>query len=176
MASSGAEIFCTECGKRWLLKEDGELSAVEGKTEFPHIPDWFAWERAQVEKQIENGEYRFEDEVDVYSMPRCWKFEPLGKAKFTHDIENGFIIEGFYRGKPYRINRAPLQINSLHVEYDFPHIKPFDCVDISTEDDSFYCFPTKQNVITKMAFATEVLYQKKLAAVRRGQSAAKEIR
>ena len=79
-------------------------------------------------------------------------------------------------GKPYRINRAPLQINSLHVEYDFPHIKPFDCVDISTEDDSFYCFPTKQNVITKMAFATEVLYQKKLAAVRRGQSAAKEIR
>jgi hypothetical protein len=33
-------------------------------------------------------------------------------------------------------------------------------VDISTEDDSFYCYPTKQNVITKLAFATEILYQK----------------
>ena len=176
MASKGIELFCTECGKRWTLQEDGTLSAQSGETEFSHVPDWFEWEREQVRAQIERGEYRFEDEVDVYSMPRCWKFEPLGKAKFTHDPENGFTIEGFYRGQPYRINRAPLQINSLHVEYDFPHIKPFDCVDISTEDDSFYCFPTKENVITKMAFATEVLYQKKLAAVRRGQSATKEIR
>ena len=167
MASSGAEIFCTECGKRWLLKEDGELSAVEGKTEFPHIPDWFAWERAQVEKQIENGEYRFEDEVDVYSMPRCWRFEPLGKATLTHDPENGFVLRGRYNGEDYFINRMPLQTNSLHVEYDFPHIKPFDCVDISTENDSFYCFPTKENVVTKLAFATEIIYLKKLSEKRR---------
>ena len=167
MASSGAEIFCTECGKRWLLKEDGELSAVEGKTEFSHIPDWFAWERAQVEKQIESGEYRFEDEVDVYSMPRCWRFEPLGKATLTHDPENGFVLKGRYNGEDYFINRMPLQTNSLHVEYDFPHIKPFDCVDISTENDSFYCFPTQENVVTKLAFATEIIYQRKLSEKRR---------
>ena len=137
MASSGAELFCTACGKRWFLREDGELEAREGETEFSHVPDWFAWEREQVRAQIERGEYSFCDEVDVYSMPRCWKFEPLGKAKFTHDPENGFVIEGHYRGEDYRIHRAPLQTNSLHVEYDFPHIKPFDCVDISTENDSF---------------------------------------
>ena len=166
MASKGVELYCEACGKHWTLEEDGTLSAQTGETEFSHVPDWFEWEREQVRAQVERGEYRFEDEVDVYSMPRCWKFEPLGKAKFIHDAEQGFIIEGFYRGKPYRISRAPLQINSLHVEYDFPHIKPFDCVDISTEDDSFYCFPTKQNVITKMAFATEILYQNKLATVR----------
>jgi DNA-directed RNA polymerase subunit RPC12/RpoP len=167
MASSGAEIFCTECGKRWLLREDGELEAREGETEFPHVPDWFRWEREQVRAQIERGEYRFEDEVDVYSMPRCWKFEPLGKAKFTHDPENGFVIEGHYRGEDYRIQRAPLQTNSLHVEYDFPHIKPFDCVDISTETDSFYCFPTKENVITKLGFATEIIYLNELAKKRK---------
>ena len=100
-------------------------------------------------------------------MPRCWKFEPLGKAKFTHDPENGFVIEGHYRGEDYRIQRAPLQTNSLHVEYDFPHIKPFDCVDISTETDSFYCFPTKENVITKLGFATEIIYLNELAKKRR---------
>ena len=166
MASKGTEIFCTECGKRWTLNEDGTLSANEGETEFSHIPDWFNWEREQVRKQIEAGEYSFTDTVDVHSMPRCWNFEPLGNATLTHDPENGFILSGNYRGKDYRIQRAPMQINSLHVEYDFPHIKPYDCIDISTEDDSFYCFPTKENVVTKLAFATEEIYKLKLQKVR----------
>ena len=39
MDSSGAEIFCTECGKRWVWQEDGYLKATEGETEFYHIPD-----------------------------------------------------------------------------------------------------------------------------------------
>ncbi len=159
MDSKGTEIFCTECGKRWNLNEDGTLSAVDGETEFSHVPDWFNWERAQVCKQIAAGEYRFEDEVDVYSMPRCWRFEHLGKAKVTHDINEGFIIEGHYRGKDYRIQRFPKESNSLHIEYDYCYIKPFDCFDVSTENDSFYCYPTKQNVVTKLGFATEELYR-----------------
>ena len=158
MASRGVEIFCTECGRRWTLMENGSLKAQDGETEFEYIPDWFLWEREQVRAQIESGEYSFSDEVDVYSMPRCWKFEPLGKATLTHDAQQGFVLEGEYRDAPYRIRRAPIQTNSLHVEYDFPHVKPFDCVDISTENDSFYCFPAKENVVTKLAFATEIIY------------------
>ena len=167
MASAGAELYCTACGKRWTLEEDGTLSAQEGKTEFAHVPDWFLWEREQVRAEIERGEYRFEDRVDVHSMPRCYRFMPLGAATLTHDPENGFVLTGHYRGQDYRIQRTPLQSNSLHVEYDFPHIKPFDCVDISTEDDSFYCFPTKENVVTKLAFATEIIHQRKLAEAKR---------
>lgn len=159
MDSEGTEIFCTSCGKRWNLNEDGTLSALSGETEFSHVPDWFEWERSQVKEQIENGSYSFSDEVEVYSMPRCWKFEALGKAKLTHDIEKGFVLQGNYRDKDYYISRTPAQTNSLHIEYDYCYIKPFDCVDISTENDSFYCYPTKQNVITKLAFATEILYQ-----------------
>ncbi len=163
MASKGAEIFCTECGKRWTLNENGTLSANDGETEFTQIPDWFDWEREQVEKQIESGEYSFSDEVEVYSMPRCWKFENLGKARLTHDIENGFVIEGNYNGAPYRVHRHPLQINSLHVEYDWYRIKRDDCIDISTENDSFYCyFMNAENIVTKLGFATEALYRKHL--------------
>ena len=109
-------------------------------------------------------------------MPRCWRFEPLGKAKLTHSVDEGFILEGEHRGKSWRVQREPLQINSLHVEYDFPHIKPFDCVDISTENDSFYCFPTQTDVVTKLAFATEIIYERHMAdkkrntTVRRGRS------
>ncbi|MBE6543707.1 MAG: 1-acyl-sn-glycerol-3-phosphate acyltransferase [Ruminococcaceae bacterium] len=167
MDSKGAEIFCRHCGKRWVQNEDGILKALNGETEFANIPDWFRWERKMVEKQIESGEYKFDDEVDVYSMPRCWRFEPLGKARLTHDYENGFILEGEYNNQKYRIHRMPLQTNSLHVEYDFQHVKPFDCVDISTENDSFYCYPmTKENVLTKMAFATEIIYEKHLSQKR----------
>ena len=161
MASEGAEIYCKACGKRWTLQENGTLTANEGETEFTQVPDWFRWERSEVEKQISDGTYRFEDEVDVYSLPRTWKFEKLGKATLIHDIENGFTLKGHYRGKDYYINRTPKQTNSLHIEYDYCYIKPFDCVDISTENDSFYCYPlTRENIVTKLAFATEILYQK----------------
>ena len=159
MSSKGTEIFCTECGKRWNLNEDGTLSALDGKTEFPHIPDWFNWERTQVREQILRGEYSFADDVEVYSMPRCWKFERLGEGRLTHDVKEGFVVEGFYRGENYRVHRKPIENNSLHIEYDYCYLKPFDCVDISTETDSFYCYPKKENVVTKLAFATEEIYQ-----------------
>ena len=48
----------------------------------------------------------------------------------------------------------------MHIEYDYCYINPFDCVDISTENDSFYCYPTQTDVVTKLAFATEILYQR----------------
>ena len=166
MDSKGIEIFCTSCNKRWTLNTDGTLSANEGETEFSHVPDWFEWEREQVRKQVESGEYYFEDEIDVYSLPHCWRFRPLGKAHITHDLENGFVINGHYNGSDYTVQRMPLQMNSLHVEYDFPHVKPFDCIDISTENDSFYCYPTKPNCITKLAFATEEIYRINLAKTR----------
>lgn len=167
MDSEGSKIFCRACGKRWNLEEDGTLVALDGETEFSHVPDWFLWQREQVKGQIERGEYRFEDDVDVYSLPRCWRFEHLGAAKLIHDPEQGFVLEGEYNGAPYRIQRMPVQTNSLHIEYDYCYIKPFDCVDISTEDDSYYCYPTKQNVVTKLAFATEILYERHMQDVKR---------
>ena len=159
MDSKGTELFCTECGKRWNLNEDGSLSALEGETEFPHIPDWFEWERAQVRKQLEEGNYRYEDEVDVFSQPRTNGFVPLGKAKVTHDAVNGFVIEGHYNGSDYRVQRTPLEINSLHVEYEYFRIRRADCFDISTETDSFYCYPTQENIVTKLAFAVEEIFR-----------------
>ncbi len=159
MDSEGTEIFCRECGKRWNLNEDGTLTALSGETEFSHIPDWFEWERSEVRRQVRSGEYSFSDEVEVYGFPRTWKFIPLGNATVTHDAENGFTLRGHYRGEDYCIHRLPLQSNSLHIEYDYCYIKPFDCFDISTEDDSFYCYPTKENVVTKLGFAVEEIYQ-----------------
>ena len=57
------------------------------------------------------------------------------------------------------ILRKPHQANSLHVEYDYVHIEPYDYFVINTEDDCYFCYPTKQNVITKIGFATEAIYE-----------------
>ena len=163
MSSSGAELFCTECGKRWTLNEDGSLSANNGETEYDSIPDWFEWERDCVTREVESGEYSFSDDVDVYSMPVCNRFINLGKAHLTHDPENGFVLEGFYNGETYRIHRNPLQTNSLHVEYDWFRIRREDNIDISTENDSFYCyFKNAKDIVTKLAFATEAIYHKNM--------------
>lgn len=164
MDSKGTELFCTACGKHWNWNEDGYLQAVEGETEFDHIPDWFDWQRCQVEQQIERGEYAFSDEVEVYSLPRVWRYIPLGKARLTHDPENGFRLEGHYRGQRYYIHRQPQQTNSLHVEYDFGPLGKRDFLDISTENDSFYCCPSRPNMLTKLAFATEIIYERSLKA------------
>ena len=158
MHSEGAELFCDECGKRWVWQEDGYLKATEGETEFDHIPDWFAWERQQVSDQIDRGEYSFTQEVEVYSLPRVWRYIPLGKATLTHDCSTGWTLKGHYRGEDYYINRQCAQTNSLHVEYDFGPLKSKDFVDISTENDSFYCHITTPGMITKLGFATEELY------------------
>ena len=166
MDSKGDRLFCRSCGKTWVWQEDGFLKATEGETEFDHIPDWFAWERQQVAKQIEEGTYSFSREVEVFSLPRVWRYIPLGKAKLTHDISEGWILEGHYRGQDYRIHRQCAQTNSLHVEYDFGPLKSRDYVDISTENDSFYCTVDTPGMITKLGFATEELYlrsQKKAA-------------
>lgn len=161
MTSSGNTLTCGACGKSWQMDTLGRLTATEGETVFSHIPDWFRWERSQVRQQLEQGTYRFEDEVDVFSLVEPWKFRPLGKAHLVHDAEEGLILEGHYNGKDYRIHRPVLGTYGLHIEYDYCYIRPEDCIDISTEDDSLYCYPTKQNVVTKLSFAVEELYKLK---------------
>lgn len=176
MASSGAELFCTECGKRWEMTELGELVAKNGETEFSHIPDWYEWQREQVRAEIERGEYYFKDKVDVHSLPRCMRFEHLGEATLTHDAENGFVLEGEYRGEPYRIERKPLGMYGVHIEYDYCYVKPYDCIDISTDNDSFYCYPTLENVVTKLSLATEEIYKIQKAKVDANKAERRKVR
>ena len=161
MSSKGTRLTCDACGKAWEMDELGQLHAVDGETEFSHIPDWFQWERGQVRKQLEEGTYRFEDDVEVYSLMEPWKFRKLGMGRLTHDPENGMVVSGRYNDRDYRIVRPPLGMYGVHIEYDYCYLRPEDCIDISTDDDSLYCYPVKQNVVTKLSFAVEEIYKMK---------------
>ncbi len=159
MSSAEDRLFCMACGKEWVMDSLGRLSATEGETYFSHIPDWFEWEREQVSHEVRLGEYFFEDEVDIYSLPHPIKFEHLGNGILTHTVDGGFTLKGRYNGQDYEINRTAQSMYGVHVEYDYCYLRPQDCIDISTEKDSFYCYPKKQNVVTKLSFATEEIYK-----------------
>ena len=159
MNSKGTHLFCEECGKKWEMTTLGELRALNGETEFSHIPDWYTWERENVRNELLSGKYHYEEEVEIISQPNVRDYVPLGKAKVTHDLENGFVIEGHYNGHDYRIERATKGLYSLHIEYGFIQLKGADCFEISTTNDSFYCMTKKKDIVTKLALATEEAFK-----------------
>lgn len=154
----GIHLSCEECGKKWELTELGEMKALDGETEFSHIPDWYEWQRECVRQEILDGTYKYEDEVDVHSLPGV-DFIPLGKGKVTHDFENGFVLTGHYNGNDYRIQRTTSSLFTLHIEFEYRKLSKTDNFDISIKDDSFYCIPSKKDVVTKLMLATEEAYK-----------------
>jgi hypothetical protein len=158
MVGKGIHLACEECGKQWEMTELGELKAFEGETEFSHIPDWYEWERQNVRKELLDGTYRFEDDVHIYSLPGV-EFIDLGEGKVTHDLENGFVLTGNYNGHDFRIQRQSKTLDTLHMEFLYKKLNKTDNFDISVKDDSFYCIPSKKDVVLKLMFATEEAFK-----------------
>lgn len=157
--SSGVTLTCNACGKVWEMTEFGELCAKDGKTEFSHIPDWYSWQRENVRNELLSGNYKYCDEVKVYGFPGVDKYYNLGRATVTHDLENGFVITGQYNGSNYRISRGVKSHYSLHIEYEFGHLKGVDCFEVPTKNDSIYCVPTEEYMVTKLSLATEEAFK-----------------
>lgn len=156
MHSKGSMLWCEHCQKAWRMTEYGELQAVEGSTRFTHIPDWFAWERENVRNEIEQGTYSFSDEVRIDTLPNAKGFIHQPNGTLTQDMD-GTTIAGTIYGKKMIVHKSPLELDSMHVEYDYK--KKGDCVDISVADDSYWCYPVhERDVISKLSIATEELY------------------
>ena len=175
--SAGDSIWCNECNKKWRQDEYGVLHAESGETEFEgHIPSWSAWERACVREEIRSGTYYFEDEIRLETLPGSLKFYKHGKGKLIQSPEGTRIEAESLYGEPAVIEKKPLALDSLHIEYDY--LGRGDCVDISVSDDSYWCYLTKRDAITKLSFATEEIHffarekeeeRKALAAAKKAQ-------
>ena len=160
MDSAGVEIFCNHCGKRWKMTELGELQALEGETEFTHIPDWYEWERANVRAEVEAGTYDSgELPVHIDSLPNAKKFIRLGSGTLRHDM-TGFHVRGKdVDGDPFETDWPVPSLYSVHIEYEYLG-KYGDCIDLNTLQDTWYTYPEApaKFSVTKMALATEELY------------------
>ena len=158
MSSHGEILQCDECKKQWRMTELGELEALEGETEFSHIPDWYEWERANVKKEIESGLYNFSCTTHVSALPNARGYINIGKAKLTHDM-SGFTLEGSYKGEQYNLFWPAEEQYSVHIEYEYLG-KYGDCIDLNTVTDTFYIYPEDCDFsVTKFSLATEEMYK-----------------
>ena len=156
--SSNLDILkCDNCGKQWQMTELGELKALDGETEFSHIPDWYEWERLNIRKEVWENRYSFSSKVIVDAIPNN-KFIPIGEAYFEHNM-NGFFLKGNFEGEDYSIEIPAKTTYSVHIEYNFK-LRKRDCIDLNTLTDTCYVYPDGNEFsVTKMALATEELFQ-----------------
>lgn len=154
MTSKGADLICENCKATWHMNELGQLEGP--KDSFSHIPDWFEWQRAQVNKEIRAGKYHYEEEVMVDSLPNATGFYRLGKGRLIHTSEGFRLIGDFAPG--FEVVKRPLENFGVHIEYNY--FGKGNCVSFSTASDTFYIFPIDQSQsVTKLHFAVEELYK-----------------
>ncbi len=158
MESDGSRLWCGHCGKAYEMDTHGILHGEQGDGKFTRVPDWYEWERENVKREIEAGNYRFEDDVIVDSLPGSKGFIRLGNANLVHD-RSGFHVKGTFEGTAFSLEKEPLSTYSIHIEYDYLG-KGADCISLSTLDDTYYLYPRhRKNVVTKLHFAAEELYK-----------------
>lgn len=167
MEGKGTELTCHACGKVWYLNEDSRLEARDGVTEFPHIPDWYAWEREEVRKEIDRGEYRLDTPVQIGLMVDYKGLYMVGDGWLTHS-KDGFRLTGCKGQLTYE--QKPRASHTLNADFYWYCIG--DVIGIGNRDCLYYCFPKdvggKIPPVAKARLATEELYKVAMADRRAG--------
>ncbi len=155
MEGRGTTLTCHHCGKQYSLTPLGELKALEGQTEFPHIPDWYRWEREQVCKEILEGEYRLDTDVDIAMQVDFKAIYKVGQGRLTHDC-GGFTLTGC--GGKLNYTQKPQSCYSLYADYYWYEMA--DCICIGDNEVHYFLFPKKEGVsVAKLRLATEEMYK-----------------
>ncbi len=160
MEGKGVELTCHHCGKTYTMDEYGRLNAIHGETEFPHIPDWFAWQRECVKNELLNGEYELDLDVDIGIMIDFKAIYMVGEGRLIHN-KDGFTLTGCDGKLEY--TQSPLSSYGLYSDYYWYQINDVIC--IGDKKYLYYCFPKQKDVVTKARFAAEELYKIKKQTV-----------
>ena len=159
----GTKLTCHHCGAEYELTELGCLAAENPA--FTHIPDWYRWEREQVRKELEDGTYQLDIDVDIAMMVNYNAIYTVGEGHLTHTTD-GFHLTGCDGKLDY--TQGPLACYSLYADYYWYEIADMIC--IGNQDALYYCFPKGTgDVVAKTRLAVEELY--KLKKVRKPRKA-----
>ncbi len=151
----GVTLTCKNCGKAYTLTEDGFMKAEKGETEFPHIPDWYSWQRECVREEILSGEYKLCENVDIYMMIDTKCIYKVGDGVLIH-TKDGFSLVGC-QGELNYTQAAEL---SYSLYSDFYWYEIGDVISIGTPKVLYYCIPkTNKDIVAKARMATEEIYK-----------------
>ncbi len=151
MTAGEAEIRCRDCGVVYTLNEYGVLESENPK--FTHIPDWCAWEREEVRKEIENGSYTLDIPVKIGVLANYKAVYAVGEGRLKHN-QDGFELIG-EDGLYYK--QAPTVSYTLNS--DFYWYEMGDIISIGDKEYLYYCFPMEACAVSKTRFAVEALYK-----------------
>ena len=166
MEGKGIHLTCHSCGKKWEMDEYGQLAALEGETEFPHIPDWYTWERECVRKELEDGTYRLDEDVRISIQVNLNGVCDIGRGRLVHD-RDGFHLTGADGKLDYK--QSPVASHTLYSDYYWYEIG--DVIGIGDNEFSYFCFPNEKVSVSKVRLATEELYKMKKVRKKRSVSA-----
>jgi len=151
----GTTLTCKACGKVWELTEYGFMRAQNGETEFDHIPDWYNYERQEVRRELLEGKYLLDCDVDIYMLTDMKAIYNVGSGHLIHN-NNGFTLTGCDGQINY--TQAPELSYSLYSDYYWYEIGDMVC--IGSGKVLYYCFPKDKSVsVAKVRLAAEELYK-----------------
>ena len=156
MTGKGTTLTCGHCGKAWEMDTLGQLHATDGETEYSHIPDWYAWERSEVRRELEEGTYSLETDVDIGMMVDYKAIYMVGQGHLSHGDE-GFRLTGCDGKLAY--SQGALACYGLYADYYWYSIADVIC--IGNADALYYCFPKDGTSVAKTRMAVEELYKMK---------------
>ncbi len=151
----GVTLTCTACKKVYELDEYGWLK-TQGEAKFDHIPAWFAWQREEVKKELQEGTYRLDTAVEIYMLRDHKAIYNVGSGRMIHD-ENGFQLTGCDGRLNY--TQSPLASHSLYADYFW--YEQGDIIGIGNQECLYYCFPEEGIPVVKARLAAEELYKLK---------------
>ncbi|MBO5283093.1 MAG: 1-acyl-sn-glycerol-3-phosphate acyltransferase [Lachnospiraceae bacterium] len=155
MRGKGTELSCGCCGKRWELTPLGQLNALEGETEFSHIPDWYTWEREEVQQEILDGKYLLDTDVQIAMQVDYKAIYMVGEGHLTHD-RSGFTLTGCDGKLNY--SQKPQSCYGLYADYYWYEIA--DCICIGDSEVHYFLFPKDTEIsVAKIRLATEEMYK-----------------
>ncbi len=152
----GIHLTCTGCGKVYELDPYGWLKADDGKGLFDHIPDWFAWQRREVQKELTDGTYRLDSPVDIYMLRDHKAIYNVGSGRLIHDL-NGFELTGCEGRLHY--TQLPTACHTLYADYFW--YEQGDIIGVGNKECLYFCFPTPGTPVVKARLAAEELYKLK---------------
>jgi len=156
MEGKGIHLTCHSCGKQWEMDRYGQLAAVEGETEYPHIPDWYTWQRECVRKELEDGSYLLDTDVDIAIQVNLNGVCMIGPGHLTQSLD-GFHLTSADGKLDYK--QSPVASHTLYSDYYWYEIG--DVIGIGDNEFSYFCFPGADVSVTKARLATEELYKMK---------------
>lgn len=156
MLGKGITITCNHCKKVWEMDTLGQLKALDGETEFSHIPDWYAWERSEIRKELEAGTYSLETDVSIGMMVDYKAIYMVGEGHLSHS-QDGFHLTGCDGKLEY--SQGALACYGLYADYYWYSIADVIC--IGNADALYYCFPKDGTSVAKTRMAVEELYKMK---------------